>query len=393
MEDANSSTLEGSNDSTIILDSSSEHGATTPDKRREFKPVKPGGKLLHDDTIEISDGEEEEAEDDDDKDDGEKDDDDASLTTTTTVSQDSRYLTSVQSPGQFSFHTPGLHSSAILDRDSPRTSSSRREGDPGTSSADNIQASSVTVIQNKSSPGCVQQDPFEVEDEFCREGIDDDDNKEAVQEEEGRDSGLSATSPDTPTEHKLQDSSVASKRSREEPEEEGVSRTHSHNSSAVVDARGRGGGRQEEKEEEEGAHFSPPRPPSEAPLFKKRRIFEESDLPTTCAVLRTPRGVVYLVGTAHFSKESNEDVAQVVRLTQPDAVLLELCPGRTDILRLDEETLAREGQEMTTAKMIHTIRSYGTVQGTMYLLMLSMSAKLTRELGMAPGGEFRAAYK
>ena len=29
----------------------------------------------------------------------------------------------------------------------------------------------------------------------------------------------------------------------------------------------------------------------------------------------------------------------------------------------------------------------------MYLLLLSMSAHLTKELGMAPGGEFRTAYQ
>lgn len=35
----------------------------------------------------------------------------------------------------------------------------------------------------------------------------------------------------------------------------------------------------------------------------------------------------------------------------------------------------------------------GTVQGTLHLLLLSMSAQLTRKLGMAPGGEFRAAMR
>lgn len=29
----------------------------------------------------------------------------------------------------------------------------------------------------------------------------------------------------------------------------------------------------------------------------------------------------------------------------------------------------------------------------MYILLLNMSAHITKELGMAPGGEFRAAYK
>lgn len=35
----------------------------------------------------------------------------------------------------------------------------------------------------------------------------------------------------------------------------------------------------------------------------------------------------------------------------------------------------------------------GLVQGVMHLLLLSMSAHLTKELGMAPGGEFRQALK
>ena len=35
----------------------------------------------------------------------------------------------------------------------------------------------------------------------------------------------------------------------------------------------------------------------------------------------------------------------------------------------------------------------GFVQGVMHLLLLSMSAHLTRELGMAPGGEFRVAVR
>merc|ERR1719422_781717 len=44
-------------------------------------------------------------------------------------------------------------------------------------------------------------------------------------------------------------------------------------------------------------------------------------------------------------------------------------------------------------KMLLAIRQNGTIQGVMYLLMLSMSAHLTKELGMAPGGEFRRAYR
>jgi pheromone shutdown protein TraB len=34
---------------------------------------------------------------------------------------------------------------------------------------------------------------------------------------------------------------------------------------------------------------------------------------------------VYLVGTAHFSKESCDDVSLVIQAVQPDIVLVELC--------------------------------------------------------------------
>ena len=34
---------------------------------------------------------------------------------------------------------------------------------------------------------------------------------------------------------------------------------------------------------------------------------------------------VYLVGTAHFSKESCDDVKKVIESVQPDIVMIELC--------------------------------------------------------------------
>ena len=43
-------------------------------------------------------------------------------------------------------------------------------------------------------------------------------------------------------------------------------------------------------------------------------------------------------------------------------------------------------------KIRSTIKQYGAVQGALYLLFLSTSAHLTRQLGMAPGGEFRRAW-
>ena len=69
--------------------------------------------------------------------------------------------------------------------------------------------------------------------------------------------------------------------------------------------------------------------------MRSRRInLDNLKLPETCTVLTTNRGgKVFLVGTAHFSKESQNDVVTVVQGVQPDVVVLELCKSRTNILQ------------------------------------------------------------
>ncbi|CAD6195121.1 unnamed protein product [Caenorhabditis auriculariae] len=102
---------------------------------------------------------------------------------------------------------------------------------------------------------------------------------------------------------------------------------------------------------------------------------------------------LYLIGTAHFSKESQQDVTETIKATQPDYVMVELCPARISILSMDEAALLNEAKELSTKKMINTIKQNGMVQGMLHVLLLSISAHVTRELSMAPGGEFRAAHR
>lgn len=120
---------------------------------------------------------------------------------------------------------------------------------------------------------------------------------------------------------------------------------------------------------------------------------EELDLPTTVTVLTGPEdGKVYLVGTAHFSHQSNEDVAETIRKTRPNVVVVELCESRVAILALDEATILEDSRNLNFDQVQQNIQKQGLVQGVMYTLLLSLSAQLTRELGMAPGGEFRRAF-
>lgn len=124
------------------------------------------------------------------------------------------------------------------------------------------------------------------------------------------------------------------------------------------------------------------------------RHIPKLELPMTVTVLETTHGSkVYIVGTAHFSLESQEDVAKTIQGVKPNIVMVELCNSRVNILQLDEETLLEEAKNINLEKIKLSIKQSGVVQGCLHLLLLSLSAHLTKELGMAPGGEFRRAFK
>ncbi|XP_069703231.1 traB domain-containing protein isoform X2 [Periplaneta americana] len=144
--------------------------------------------------------------------------------------------------------------------------------------------------------------------------------------------------------------------------------------------------------EDTSSEEKPNLPSKASPLHKYDPSFD-SRLPDTVSLLTTPDGgKVYLVGTAHFSMESQEDVAKVIKAVQPHIVLVELCKSRVNILQLDEKTILEEAKNINFEKVRSTIKQNGLFHGLMYILLLSMSAHLTKQLGMAPGGEFRRAF-
>jgi len=102
---------------------------------------------------------------------------------------------------------------------------------------------------------------------------------------------------------------------------------------------------------------------------------------------------VYLVGTAHFSKKSQADVRQVIKQTQPDVLLIELCGSRLAILNMDKDTLLEQAKSLNHERIITMVKQDGFSQTILHILLLQTSAYIARQLGMAPGGEFRAAYE
>jgi pheromone shutdown protein TraB len=113
----------------------------------------------------------------------------------------------------------------------------------------------------------------------------------------------------------------------------------------------------------------------------------------TLTVLDAPmNGKVYLVGTAHFSLESQQEVIELIRQVEPNVVVLELCNERRNILTLDEEAILKQSKEMNISKTIELMKQTTPIQGIMQSLLITLYAKITKELGFAPGGEFRVAY-
>ncbi|BHF60539.1 hypothetical protein SprV_0100350400 [Sparganum proliferum] len=114
-------------------------------------------------------------------------------------------------------------------------------------------------------------------------------------------------------------------------------------------------------------------------------------LPETVTLIECENGTkVYLVGTAHFSSESIEDVKYVIDHTLPDIVLVELCRGRGHSMMMDEDEIRKQMKENSIFSFVKTL---GVSYGLLQYLLLQFTSCIMDQIGMAPGGEFRAAFK
>ncbi|KOX78950.1 TraB domain-containing protein [Melipona quadrifasciata] len=117
-------------------------------------------------------------------------------------------------------------------------------------------------------------------------------------------------------------------------------------------------------------------------------------LPETVTLLTTPwGGKLYLVGTAHFSVESQNDVAAIIQAVQPQIVVVELCKARIDVININEEALYHNATDLSIKSLTETIRHYGVYNGLLHIMLYRMVAHVVKELGMPPGGEFRIAFE
>jgi pheromone shutdown-related protein TraB len=109
------------------------------------------------------------------------------------------------------------------------------------------------------------------------------------------------------------------------------------------------------------------------------------DLPRAARLLEVAGKRVFLIGTAHVSTRSVEDVRSTIERVRPDSVAVELCKPRYDSLtnpeawrKLDILSVLREGKA-------HLLLGS--------LIMTAFQRRIASQLGVVPGAEMLAAIE
>ncbi|HPI91533.1 MAG TPA: TraB/GumN family protein [Deltaproteobacteria bacterium] len=92
---------------------------------------------------------------------------------------------------------------------------------------------------------------------------------------------------------------------------------------------------------------------------------------------------IIMVGTAHVSRTSVEEVRSMIRETRPDAVAVELCQARFDVMKNPGMW-----QNMDIFKVIKEKKAAFLMAN---LVMSSFQRRIGEKLGVKPGDEMRAA--
>ena len=290
--------VEEEDDDVILVESSNEE-----DDQEEFQPVKPGGRKL-DSTIELDSSSSEE-------------DETPQVEEAIKEEDCSLYQTSVQSP--FQTPNPTIQNSTLPTPHDNNCSPVTREVPNRVAVQDTTTSTPFPTPVHPPPPPV--SDPFEVRDEFLDESLDKKDLPDSVLTP-----GVTPVQLNMNT--KYTSSILPMSKFNKEEEEPADSAFSSANGSPSL--------------------TEPPPPPSSSKNQEETKNSlaipdsdpVKKDLPQTCSILSCSEGgQAYLVGTAHFSEASNEDVRKVIRLVRPGAVVLELCNLRSSSLKFTEDEL------------------------------------------------------
>lgn len=92
---------------------------------------------------------------------------------------------------------------------------------------------------------------------------------------------------------------------------------------------------------------------------------------------------VYLLGTAHVSERSVNQVTELIKFVKPSGVFVEVCDQRRAICEEDEESLPKEEESFSDI-----IEQYRSGQANAFTLVYRY---IMKAYNLKPGGEFKAA--
>ncbi len=118
---------------------------------------------------------------------------------------------------------------------------------------------------------------------------------------------------------------------------------------------------------------------AEAGAEESHEQVTELTLSDNVTVLRDGRRTFYIVGTAHVSQDSVEEVRSVIGQVKPDTVAIELCPARYEALTDDSRWKKLD--------IFKVIREGKTLFLLANLAVSSYQRRLGDELGVKPGAE------
>ena len=105
----------------------------------------------------------------------------------------------------------------------------------------------------------------------------------------------------------------------------------------------------------------------------------QANLPASVRTIRMGDKEIYLVATAHVSKQSVEDVRLTMEAVRPDTVCVELCQSRYKNI-IDREQWKR-------TNIVKIIRQKKAMLLLSSLIMTSFQRRIAKQLGVTPGAE------
>src|SRR5882757_843210 len=109
------------------------------------------------------------------------------------------------------------------------------------------------------------------------------------------------------------------------------------------------------------------------------------DLPASVTTLSHGGTTYYVVGTAHVSQKSVDDVRTVIDTVHPDVVCVELCKSRFDALTKDSA--------FRDLDVFKVVREGKTLYLLGHLALASYQRRIGTSLGVQPGAELITATK